>query len=202
MLAAAQQSGWTTAAIATVVAAAVSGIVALLTFWAAGVRQERSRRQQLYADAFAALVSYREFPYVVRRRRAPAMDSDEIAAEERVRISEALREVQKDLAFATAWIELEGPTNLAAKFDELLNETRRLAGGYLRDAWNNAPVADDAGMNIGDVDYSSLGAYETAYLDAVRDALAFRRVAFSWGRDRRAPAADQLGRDRPPQRAE
>jgi hypothetical protein len=45
ILATAQQSGWTTAAIATIVAAAVSGTIALLTLWVSGVRQERARLQ-------------------------------------------------------------------------------------------------------------------------------------------------------------
>lgn len=181
LAAAAQQSGWTTAAIATLVAAAVSGTVALLTFWATGVRQERSRRQQFYADAFAALVAYREFAYVVRRRRAPTAGNEAIAGEERIRISEALREVQKDLAFSSAWINTEGAADVGTKYDQLLTETRRLAGGYMRDAWNGPPLDDDAGMNIDDVDYSSLAAHEVAYLDAVGDALTFRRVAFPSG---------------------
>jgi hypothetical protein len=174
---AAQQSGWTTAAIATVVAAAVSGIIVLLTFWAAGVRQERSRRQRRYADALAALVAYREFAYVVRRRRAPIPAHEEIASEERVRISEALRELQRDLAFHTAWITIEPASDVAARYAELVEQTRRLAGGYMRDAWNAAPVEDDAEMNIADIDYSPLAEYETAYLDAVRRALRFWRVA-------------------------
>lgn len=179
MLAAAQQSGWTTAAIATVVAMAVSGIIAFLTFWAAGVRQERSRRQQLYADALAALVAYREFAYVIRRRRGPIPGHEEIAGEERVRISEALREVQKDVAFHSAWIKAE-PASVAARYADLVEQTRRLAGGYMHDAWNADPLNDDAGMNIPDIDYMPLAAYETAYLDAVRRALTFWRVALSW----------------------
>lgn len=177
IIAAAGQSGWTTAAIATIVASIVSGAIALVTFWANGVRQERSRRQQLYADALAALVSYREFAYVIRRRRAPSPGQGQIAGEERVRISEALREVQKDLAYFTAWIKAEGSEDLATSYEQLVVQTRRIAGGYMRDAWNSAPLDDDKGMNIPDIDYGPLAEHEQAYLDAVGGALGFWRIA-------------------------
>lgn len=174
----AEQSGWTTAAIATVVASVVSGVIALLTFWATAVRQERSRRQQLYADALAALVAYREFAYVIRRRRAAPPGQEQIAGEERVRISEALRGVQKDLAYFTSWIKAEPTSDVATKYDELVSQTRRIAGGYMRDAWNAEPLGDDGGMNIPDIDYTPLADYEQAYLEAARDSLGFWRVAF------------------------
>ena len=175
---AAEQSGWTTAAIATIVASIVSGMIALLTFWANGVRQERSRRQQLYADALAALVFYREFAYVIRRRRASSPGHEEVAGEERSRISEALREVQKDLAYFSSWIKAEPASNVAARYNELVAQTRHLAGGYMRDAWNAKPLDNDSGMNIPDIDYTLLEKYEQAYLDAVRRSLKFWRVAF------------------------
>lgn len=174
-----EQSGWTTAAIATIVASIVSGAIALLTFWANGVRQERSRRQQLYSDALASVVAYREFAYVIRRRRAPSPDHDEIAGEERVRISEALRDVQKDLAYFSSWIRVKPTGDVADRFDELVGQTRRLAGGYMRDAWNADPLDSDVGMNIPDIDYKPLGQFERAYLEAVRRSLGFWRVAFS-----------------------
>ncbi|MGH2965131.1 MAG: hypothetical protein ACRDMH_07095 [Solirubrobacterales bacterium] len=180
ILIAAQQSGWTTAAIATIVAAAVSAIIALLTLWVNGVRKERSRRQQLYADALAAVAAYREFPYVIRRRRAPAPGHEEIAGEERVRISEALRQVQRDITSFSAWMKAEPTTDVSVKYDELVSETRRVAGGYMHEAWKADPLDNDAGMNIPGVDYSSLAQYETAYLDAVRGALTFWRIAFPW----------------------
>ncbi len=173
-----EQSGWTTAAIATVVASLVSGSIALLTFWASGVRQERARRQQLYADALAVLVAYREFAYVIRRRRAPLPGHEEVAGEERVRISEALREVQKDLVYLKAWIKAERVDEVADRYEELVAHTRRIAGGYMREAWKADPLDNDSGMNIPDIDYEPLKTYERAYLDAVHRSLRFWRVAF------------------------
>lgn len=164
----------------TVVVAAVSGAIALISLWVNGIRHERARRQRLYADALAALVAYREFAYVIRRRRAPVPGHDEIAGEERVRISEALREVQRDVEYHRAWTKTEPATTVATTYDALVKETRRVAGGYMHDAWEAEPLDNDAGMNIGDIDYSPLEEHETAYLDAVTRALRFWRVAFPW----------------------
>jgi hypothetical protein len=179
-IAASASSGWTAAAIATIVAAVVSAIVSLGTSWAAGVRKEQERRRSLYADAFAALVVYREFAYVIRRRRAPIPGREEIAGEERVRISEALRIAQKELAYFTAWIRSEAGGHLADCYEALVAETRRVAGGYMREAWNAAPLAEDSGMNISDIDFRPLSKLEEAYLDAVQTALSFWRVAMPW----------------------
>jgi hypothetical protein len=162
------------------VVAAVSGAIALISLWVNGIRQERARRQRLYADALAALVAYREFAYVIRRRRAPVPGHEEIAGEERVRISEALREVQRDVEYHRAWIKTEPATAVATTYDALAKETRRVAGGYMHDAWQADPLDNDAGMNIPDIDYSPLAEYDTAYLNAVSRALTFWRVAFPW----------------------
>ena len=104
----------------TVVVAAVSGAIALISLWVNGIRQERARRQRLYADALAALVAYREFAYVIRRRRAPMPGHEEIAGAERVRISEALREVQRDVEDHRAWTTTEPATNVATAYEALV----------------------------------------------------------------------------------
>jgi hypothetical protein len=179
-LAANSQSGWTTAAIATIVAALVSGLVSLGTFWATGVRKEQERRRALYADALAVLVAYREFAYVIRRRRAPASGREEIAGDERIRISEALRGVQKELAYFTAWVRSESVADIPERYEALVNETRKVAGGYMRDAWNSKALDSDSGMNIADIDFRVLRGLETAYLDAVQKSLNFWQVAFPW----------------------
>lgn len=50
----------------------------------------------------------------------------------------------------------------------------------MHDAWEAPPLDNDEGMNMPDIDYSELDAYETAYLEAVRDGLTFWQVAFPW----------------------
>jgi hypothetical protein len=87
----------------TVVAAFVAGAVSLSALWVAGRRARQDRQRQLFAAAFEACIAYREFPYIVRRRRG------DDAAAERVRISGELSEVQRRLESYNAMIRVEGP---------------------------------------------------------------------------------------------
>jgi hypothetical protein len=154
---------FTDGAIATIIAALVAAIVSLFTLWLAGRRADRNRRRENFAQAFAAVVAYREYPFAVRRRRP------DIPADERVRLSEALRSVQRELAFHKAWVAVEARPETAAEYEELVKETRRVAGGYIRDAWNRPAAQTDTEMNIDDIDYAELLQLEQAFLDRVRD---------------------------------
>ncbi|WP_145883782.1 hypothetical protein [Streptomyces sp. BK340] len=53
-------------------------------------------------------------PYAIRRRRADQL------AEERIRLSETLREIQSDLAYHQAWTLLESPA-VGAAFQNLVD---------------------------------------------------------------------------------
>lgn len=152
---------------ATVVAAIVAGAVALVTLaintWVAGQREQRDRRREVYALAFAAVMAYVEFPYVVRRRRA---GSAEVAADERLRISEELRKVQEQLAYYSAWMATESP-KVAAAYNHLVLETRRIAGCQIHEAWNTGPITSDDGMNMPDLGLGELGSAKDVYLAEV-----------------------------------
>jgi hypothetical protein len=156
----------------------VTTIVGLVTWWANGVRSERTRLQTLYADAYAAVVSYQEFPYTIRRRRAPLPGHEEIGNNERVRIAEALQAVQEKLGNYTAQIRTES-SEVSAKYDALVHETRVIAGSYMREAWKASPLDNDPGMNITDINYDKLKQPEAEYLDAMKSSLKFLRVAFT-----------------------
>jgi hypothetical protein len=157
------------AMVVVLISTGVAALVSLLTLWIAGQREARQRRHRSYADALAAGVAYREFPYAIRRRR------DNVAGEERVRLSEALREVQRELAFHEAWIKLEGSSGTVEAFERLVAETRRIAGSYMHDAWNGAPAKTDAEMNIKGIDYSPIKPLEAGYLIEVRKDLSWWR---------------------------
>lgn len=148
-------------------------IVALLTLWIAGLRTQRERRRELYAHAFAAVVAYREFPYVIRRRN----HEESQRAAERVRISESLREVQRDLAFYAAVLGNEPSKKAATAYSTVVAETRRVAGGYMQDEWQREPINTDAEMNMGNAfDYSRIGSEDDVYLAAARKAVAWWRI--------------------------
>jgi hypothetical protein len=58
------------------------------TFFLAGPRERLDRQRRVFADAFEAVMEYREYPFIVRRRNPNE------AAEERRRISRDLSRVQ------------------------------------------------------------------------------------------------------------
>ncbi len=153
-----------------VIAAVVSATVVFVGHWVTGRREEIFRRRDLFAKAFQATVSYRELAYAIRRRR-----HDEAAAE-RVRLSEVIRGVQEQLAFHAAWIKIESP-RVAQAYDALVTETRRLAGGYMRDGWNAPAPTEDTQMSVpGGLDFTKLSPLEDKYLGAVRDHLSLWRL--------------------------
>lgn len=102
---------------------AVTSIGGVLTWWVNGIRSERARLQTLYADAYAAVVSYQEFPFMIRRRRAPLPGQEQIANDERIRIADALQAVQEKLSNYTAQIRAES-TEVSATYDALVHKTR------------------------------------------------------------------------------
>jgi hypothetical protein len=155
------------------ISAAVAAAIGLLTLWVAGVRAERVRRRELYAEALAATMAYREFPYAIRRRRS---EKEERSAE-RVRISETLREVQHDLSQYQALMRIERATQVAAAYQTLVGKTREIAGGYMKDAWQDEPVQTDADMNMRvPLEYGVLDRYVEAYLEAVKNDLPWWKV--------------------------
>lgn len=163
-----------------VVAAVVSigtAAAGVFTWFVGGVRAERTRLQKLYADAYSAVISYQEFPYLIRRRRAPTQEHPEIGGEERLRITGALHTVQEELNNYSAQISTESKA-VSTKYDLLVNETRRIAGTYMHEAWDATPFDSDAGMNIAGIDYKDLRTPQDDYLEALKQDMTFWRVAF------------------------
>lgn len=156
---------------------AVTTLGGVVAWWANGVRSERARLQALYADAYAAVVSYQEFPFMIRRRRAPLPGHEEIASDERIRISDALQAVQEKLSNYTAQIRTES-AEVSTKYDGLVHKTRLIAGSYMREAWKAPALDNDAGMNISDINYDELQQPRADYLEAMKANLGFWRVAF------------------------
>ncbi|MFD7444023.1 hypothetical protein [Streptomyces sp. NPDC059909] len=162
-------------AVSALTATVLSGVVlaalitAAITIWQARRKsreEERNRLSTAFADAFAAYSAYNELPYAIRRRRRDQ------AAEERIRISESLRDIQAKLAYHQAWTAVESEI-VGAAYAELLQRMRQTAGKAMHDAWRAPPITSDDAMNIPPtvIDLSSLKPYEQAYLKAVRTHL-------------------------------
>jgi len=150
-------------------APALAAFVAVTLYVAKAWVDRRDRKRQLFAEAYQWYAAYKEFPYAIRRRRG------EDPGAERVRLSEAVREVQAKLDYFRVWTALEAPA-VGAAYAELLDQLRLVAGGSMRQAWLEEPTSTDEGMNFpaGRVDLSALRPYEDHYLQAVRRHLSFR----------------------------
>jgi hypothetical protein len=83
-----------------------------------------------------------------------------------------LRELQQDLNYYMAWIDVES-ADVGALYRILVSETRRVIGPRIRDAWNGPPVDSDSAMSVEPVEAASLVRAEAEYVSAVRDHLAW-----------------------------
>lgn len=154
------------------ISAGVAAVVSVITLWINGVRQERGRRRELYGKALAATMAYREFPYAIVRRR----NEDQHRSEERVRLSEALREVQADISLHQALLRVERSEDVVKAYNTLVGKTREIAGGYMKDAWQAEPITSDKEVNQGaPLAYATLDRYVDEYLKKVRNDLRWWR---------------------------
>jgi hypothetical protein len=180
--------GWAALLFSGAVLAAIVGAAINMLLARRSTRlEERARVATTLAEAYKAYADYREFAYAVRRRRTDR------AAEERVRLSEALREVQSRLSYHQAWTVAQSPAAGAA-YNDLIREARRVAGGAIRDAWKAPALDSDAGMNIGSdvVNLSALELAEQRFLSAANEHVA--ALTRSWPRR----ALNRLSRPRHP----
>lgn len=155
-------SSWLDAAL---VVAYIGLFGTLLTIAVNGYKARTARKRDQFAEALSVVIEYWEFPYVVRRRRHDQPES------ERIRISEAMRDVQKRLAFHQAWVRTES-MRVSKVYDELVVQTRVVIGGQIRKAWETAPITDDSQMNISDVTFDGLSEIRDRYLDTVEQELS------------------------------
>lgn len=129
-----------------------------------GRRQKNERKREVFSSAYAAVAAYKEFPYLVRRRGSNS-------AEERQRISEELRECQKNLAYYTAWLATESLI-VSHAYGRLVEELRAVAGDYIHEAWLRPPIDSDENMNVTDIELGALAPHEKAFTQAITDDLS------------------------------
>ncbi len=144
-----------------VIAAVVGAVVNVALARRKTIEEERARVRTTFAEAFQAVAEYKEFPYAIRRRR-----HDEPEAE-RVRLSEALREVQAKLSYYVMWTKAESD-DVGRVYQTLVTELRKIAGKACHDGWLAPPAQNDKDMNfgLGLVGLSGLEPYEEAFISA------------------------------------
>jgi hypothetical protein len=148
-----------------IIAAAIAGVIAVVTLIVNGRRARSDRQRELFGSAFGDVSSYCEYPYIVRRRR------HDQPVEERIRITTELSDVQRKLNHNRAVLQVEAP-RVARAYIALVDATRRIAGAAIHDGWDLAPITADTSVHVNDVDLSGIKPYEDAYLTAAADHLA------------------------------
>jgi hypothetical protein len=158
-----------------VIAAVVGATVNVGLARRKSLEEERARQRVAFAEAFETVARYKEFPYAIRRRR---LDQP---AEERVRLSEGLREVQARLSYYSVWIKAESEV-VGESYETLVAQLRATAGRACHDAWLAPAASQDADMNFapGLVDLSGLREYELTYIAAVEQHLKEMRRSPRW----------------------
>lgn len=142
-------------------AIALAGV--LITLVINGRRTDRNRRRGLYAGGWAAVQAYKEVAFAIRRRNA----NDR--ATERVRLSESMREIQRDLSYYEALIGREQSGDVAVAYRELIAKAREVAGDIIKRSWDEEPIALDKEMHAPEIasELQALGPYEAKFMDAV-----------------------------------
>lgn len=150
-----------------VLAAIITALINIVLARRKSREEERARLRQAFAEALRAQASYKEFAYAIRRR------SSEKPAEERARLTDALREIQAQLSFYLAWTAAESQ-DVGQAYAALIEKTRQVAGTAMKAAWEANPISSDAEMSIPRtvVDLAPLNQAEDAYMRAVIRHLA------------------------------
>ena len=150
-----------------IVAAIVAAAVSLTTFALTARRQRLDRQRQVFADAFEAVMDYREYPFIVRRRNPNEKEK------ERVRLSGELSRAQARMNAYKALLLVEDP-EIGRLYKELVKQTRLHAGAHIKSAWDNEPVLADEEMHAPKYDFSALDQPDNAYLRAVAEHLSWK----------------------------
>lgn len=134
---------------APVAGAGIGAIVGLLGvlvgLWVNGDRAERQRRRNLHARALAAVIDYGEMPFMIRRRRC----EPEQRSAERIRLSDHFSKVKAEISTCQVLLAADGHRQVAAAYDELVATARGVVGKEAHDAWQQEPIGEDSGMNMG-----------------------------------------------------
>jgi hypothetical protein len=158
--------------IVPLIAAVVAFTGVMIKLWWDARSARRERLRELYAGAWAAVQAYKEMAFAIRRRNV------EDRPGERVRLSEEMREIQKDISYYEALIGRERSGRVAADYRGLVAKTREIAGGIIRRSWNEEPITSDSQMHSPEIaaELGALKPFEDGYLNAVADELGIRPI--------------------------
>lgn len=98
------------------------------------------RRRDHYAEAVAVLLSWCEYPYMIRRR----VDDEPSTLR---RLVDHGHELQERLARAEAWVTAESE-KMGDMYTALVAAVKGAVGPLLKEAWESSPANSAAAMNL------------------------------------------------------
>lgn len=98
------------------------------------------RRRDNYAEAVAVLLSWCEYPYMIRRR----VDDQPATLQ---RLVDHGHELQERLARAEAWVTVESE-EMGQTYTALVAHVKADVGPLLKEAWESSAVSTPAEMNL------------------------------------------------------
>ena len=117
-----------------------SVIAGLVTTVLGNLRAAATTRREGYARAVETLIARSEYPYRVRRRTSD--EPDVLAA-----LVERGHDLQEQIAACRTWVTSEHHA-LGSLFEQALSRIDAEAGPFTSQAWDAAPIASAAGMNL------------------------------------------------------
>lgn len=131
----------TTDVLVPTITAALAVVVALVARHLQLRDKRRDDLRALFSDALAAIATYEELPYLVRRRSdAPPMTSAELTWH--------ASQVQTRLDYFVARLELEA-TELGSAYELLVRAARQETGAHVSEAWGQPRITADTEMPLG-----------------------------------------------------
>lgn len=126
--------------LATIIAAILATLVAVVGYSIQQRISRRERRAEIYSEALRAVEDYLEAPYLVRRRDGSASARQSIAT----RISE----IQSRLSYYSALLEIHADSEICDAYRRLVSVARVEAGREMSEAWKSLPTTRDHDVPI------------------------------------------------------
>lgn len=135
--------GFTWSEGATIIAAALAAVIAVVGYTVQRKITRRSERADLYGNAIAAVEAYLEGPYRIRRKiKDPA---------NWFAISSALSDAKSAISHYQALLQMHAPANVAAAYTAFVDAAIAEAGPQMTTAWSAPPIrrATDVPLRTG-----------------------------------------------------
>lgn len=153
--------------IATVIAAILAAIVAIIGYSIQQGLARKERRAVIYSEALRAIEDYLEAPYLILRRDG--------SASARQSTTTQISGIQSRLSYYCALLDIHANSEISTAYQALVSSARAEAGKAMSDAWRGRPTRRDRGVPIASrYDRSRSDDARRAYIQAIKshDALS------------------------------